>query len=49
MGTSLTAQGLSLHLPRIGSLIGELRSHKPWSQKTKQGMEQYCNKFNKDF
>ena len=37
--TSLVVQGLRLHLPKEGMwippLVGELRSHVPYSQKTK--------------
>ena len=39
LGTSLAVQWLRLHLPmqgvQVGSLVGELRSHMPWGQKTK--------------
>ena len=52
-GTSLEVQWLRLRLPMQGvqvrSLVGELRSHVPHSQKTKTKQKQYCNKFNKDF
>ena len=51
---SLAVQWLRLHLPTQGvqvwSLVGELRTHMPWNQKTKHKQQkQYCNKFNKDF
>ena len=55
LGTSLTVQWLGLCLPmqglRVRSLVGELGSHMPRGQKTKQNIEekQYCNRFNKDF
>ena len=51
-GTSLVVQWLRLRLPiqgvQVRSLVGNLRSHMPRSQKTKK-QKQYCNKFNKDF
>ena len=52
-GTSQEVQWLRLHLPmkavRVQSLVEELRSHVPHSQKTKNiKQKQYCNKFNKD-
>ena len=36
---------------QVQSLVRELRSHMPWSQKTKQTkkQKQYCNMFSKDF
>ena len=38
-GTSLVVQGLTFHLPlqgvKVQSLVGELRSHMPFGQKTK--------------
>ena len=52
--TSLAVQWLQLRLPKQGvwarSLIRELRSHMPHSQK-KQSIKQkrYCSKFSKDF
>ena len=53
-GTSLAVQWLRLRLPlqevRVSSLVGELRSHMPPVQKTRNiKQKQYCNKFNKDF
>ena len=53
-GTSLAVQWLRLCLPVQGvwvqSLVGELRSHMPHSQKYQSiEQKQYCNKFNKDF
>ena len=54
LGTSLVVQWLRLNLPMQGvwvqSLVGELRSHTPHGQKTKNiKQKQYCNNFNKDF
>ena len=55
METSLVVQWLRLHLPMQGvwvrSLVRELRSHMPYSQKKDPETEQRqcCNKFNKDF
>ena len=41
----LPMQGL-----QVRSLVGELRSHMPQSQKNQNmKQKQYCNKFNKDF
>ena len=34
---------------QVWSLVGELRSHMPSSQKKPIKQKQYCNKFNKDF
>ena len=53
-GTSLAVQWLRLCLPMQGvwvrSLVGELRSHMPLSQKNQNiKQKQYCNKFNKNF
>ena len=41
---------LSMQALQVRSLVGELRSHTPRSQKTQNTKQkQYCNKFNKDF
>ena len=49
-------QWLKLHFPiqgvRVQSLVGDLGSHTPHSQKKKKQnikQEQYCHKFNKEF
>ena len=54
LGTSLVVQWLRLRLlmqgVRVRSLVGELRSHMPCSQKNQNiKQKQYCHKFNKDF